>query len=236
MKTNLLLLTFLFLLSSCEKENMVTSVILNPDPFSEIELNSSFDIFLIEDSIFSLEITGYAENVANIHFVVEDSVLKIYNERKYSWTTPAKNKTEIYIRSNSLNKVTATEACRIHTLTPITSQEFGLILGNKTNEASLELNCNTFYYWNNNPCGGKLTLYGKSKKLKIWNCAIMSVDAKDLITEYAHIENNSRGDCQVTVLDKLEYSIGGTGNIYLYSSPKEIIQNNISSSGRLIKR
>ncbi len=236
MKTNLLLLTLLVLLSSCEKENMVTSVILNPDPFNKIELNSNFDVYLSEDSIFSIEVTGYEENVSNVHFVVEDSVLKINNQRKYSWTTPQKNNTEIYIKSNSLTKVIAHEACRIQTLTPITSKEFGLVLENKTNEASLELNCNTFYYWNNNPCGGKLTLYGKSKTLRIWNFAIMSVDARELITNYALIENNSRGDCQVTVLDKLEYSIGGTGNIYLYSSPPEIIQNNLSSSGRLIKR
>ena len=85
--------------------------------------------------------------------------------------------------------VMASGGCDIKTSNPITSNEFGLVLMGKVNHANLELDCNNFYYWNNFPCGGNLTLYGKTNILDLWNFAIMSIDAKNLIAQNAKIEN-----------------------------------------------
>ena len=120
-------------------------------------------------------------------------------------------------------------------MSPITSTEFGLVLTGKSNQANLELNGNIFYYWNNFPTGGKLTLSGKTEILKIWNFDLMSVDAKNLTSKYAIVENSSKGDCAVTVLNKLEYKISGEGNIQLYGEPSEIIETGLFSTGRLIQ-
>ncbi len=105
----------------------------------------------------------------------------------------------------------------------------------KANQANLELACNSFYYWNNFPTGGKLTLTGAVDILTLWNTAIMSVDAKELTARSALVDNSSKENCEITVLEKLEYSISGVGDIHLYGSPREIIENEISSSGRLIQ-
>ncbi len=51
----------------------------------------------------------------------------------------------------------------------------------------------------------------------------MSVNAGSLIANNAIIDDDSKGDCDLFVTDKLEYSISGTGNIYLKGNPKEII-------------
>jgi len=93
-----------------------------------------------------------------------------------------------------------------------------------------------FYYWNDFPCGGLLTLSGKAESLKLWNYAILSVDAKYLTAKTAIVENNSQGDCTVNVGEKLNYSITNKGNINLYGSPTEIIEGVLNSSGQLIER
>lgn len=235
MRYSLFIISILLISVSCEREENEKHVLFSTKPFSEVELNSSFNVYLIEDSIFSLEIFASEENLDNISYQIENEVLKINNERKYSWTTPQTNKIDIYIRSGALSKVVAKESGVIQTLAPITTEEFGLILENKSNEVNLDLNCGTFYYWDYNKCGGKLTLTGECKDLKIWNYAIMSVDAQHLIVPNAQIVNGSQGNCRINVTDKLEYSIEGTGNIYLYSKPEEIIQNSLNSSGRLIQ-
>lgn len=231
----LLILLSLLILFSCEEENLTESILSELPPFNEIELNSPFDVYLKEDTSFFIEIYGNENIIEDIDFKVENNILKIINVSNSKWLTPTKNKIEIYISSKQLSKVSANETCNILTLNPITSSEFGLILKSKANQANLELDCSTFYYWNNSPCGGMLTLYGKTERLKIWNYALMSVDAINLIAQQALVENSSLGDCKVTVINKLEYSIFGVGNIHLYGSPAEIIENQSTSSGQLIQ-
>jgi predicted PilT family ATPase len=235
MRFSLFIISVLIIFSSCERDEEMKSVLFTTDSFTEVELNNSFNVFLCEDSVFSIEIFASEENMDNIFYKIENEVLKIYNERKYGWTTPRSNRIDVYINSEELSKVVAKESMRIQTINPITSHEFGLILENKANEVNLELDCQSFYYWDNKPCGGNLTLSGFCDNLKIWNYAIMSVDAQNLVVSNAIVVNDSQGDCRLNVTNKLEYSIDGTGDIYLYSSPTEIILNRITSSGRLIQ-
>ena len=235
MGKQLILLCVLSLFISCEKEIIYKSRFVALEPFEKIELKDNFDLFITEGSTYSIEIIGEEEMVEYIDYKFENSILSIQNNKNAKWISPKKNKIKLYVTSLPLKEIAASEGCNIQTLNPITSLEFGLILKGKSNQANLELNSNTFYYWNFFPTGGKLTLSGKTEILKIWNFAIMSVDAKELTSKYAIIENSSKGDCQVTVLNKLEYSINGEGNIHLYGAPLEIIANNLSSSGRLIQ-
>lgn len=222
------------LLNSCEKEK-ITSRSLTTEAFDQIELNDAFEVFLTEGNHCSIDIVGYETIIEYVDFKVDSQILKIENTRKLGWITPEKNKIKLYITSPPLQRIKADEGCNVQTLSPITSTEFGLVLVGKSNQANLALDCNTFYYWNNFPSGGKLTLSGTTNTLKIWNSAIMSVDAKNLTSKYAIVENSSKGDCEVTVLDRLEYSIKGIGNIHVYGDPKEIITIGISSSGRFIQ-
>ncbi len=235
MKKQIILLCILCLVLSCKKEIINKSRILVVEPFEQIELNDAFEVFLTEGNNYSIEIIGDEKMIEYVDLKVENNILAIENKRKVKWISPTKNKIQIYVTSLPLKKITADEGCNIQTLSPITSTEFGLILTGKSNQANLELNGNIFYYWNNFPTGGKLTLSGKTEVLKIWNFAIMSVDAKNLISKYAIVENSSKGDCEVTVLNKLEYKISGEGNIQLYGEPSEIIENGLFSSGRLIQ-
>ncbi len=235
MKKQIILLCIICLVLSCKKEIIIKSRILALEPFEQIELNDAFDVFLTEGNTYSIEIIGDEKMIEYVDLKVENNILAIENKRKVKWISPTKNKIQIYVTSLPLKKITADEGCNIQTLSPITSTEFGLVLTGKSNQANLELNGNTFYYWNNFPTGGKLTLSGKTEVLKIWNFAIMSVDAKNLTSKYAIVENSSKGDCEVTVLNKLEYKISGEGNIQLYGEPSEIIENGLFSSGRLIE-
>ena len=234
MKQLFILLCLLSIFLSCEKEIINKSRFVELEPFDQIELNDAFELFITEGNNYSIEIVGDEKVIEYVDLQVENNLLTIENKRKTKWVSPKKNKINIYVTSLPLNLITAAEGCNIQTLNPITSMEFGLVLTGKSNQANLELNGNTFYYWNNFPTGGKLTLSGRTEKLKIWNFALMSVDARELISKQALIENSSKGDCQVTVLNKLEYSISGEGNIHLYGEPLEIIANDLSSSGRLI--
>ena len=235
MKQFLIILSIISLFVSCEKDIIDSSRKLTPEPFVQIQLSDAFDVFLTEGNEYSIEIIGDAEMISYVDLSVNSKVLTIQSSKKFKWLSPEKNKTEIYVTSPPLEKVSAAEGCNIQTLSPITSIQFGLVLQGKSNQASLELDGKAFYYWNDFPSGGKLTLTGNTETLKIWNFALMSVDAKNLTAKNAVVENGSKGDCEVYVTNKLQYKITEEGNIHLYGNPLEIIENGLSSSGRLIQ-
>lgn len=228
---------FILLMYGCSKISITEKNDTSVPAFNEILLNSSFDIYLSEGTEYNIRIEADESVIDYITYEVTDSLLTIDNTRKFKWVTPTKNKIKIYVTSPPLKTVSASATCFVRTLTPITSHEFGMVFLNKANNAELDLDCDIFYYWNNYPCGGTLTLHGSCNWLKVWNVAIADVQAKDLQANQAEISNNSKGDCVVSVSDYLKYTVKGEGNIEVYGAPTDIIEYEPSvGSGELILR
>ncbi|MBD98682.1 MAG: hypothetical protein CMO34_02480 [Verrucomicrobia bacterium] len=230
--TYLLLILFLLACRTHEEDRIISVYPL--DEFHTVQFNSSFDILLMEDSVFAIEIDAPESVFKHIDFKIEEGILSLTNTKRLKWTAPKNSSTKLLVRSKPLKLVEVNESCNIKNLNPITSEEFGLVLGSKANNADLMLNCNTFYYWNNFPSGGRLKLSGNSKTLKLWNTAIMSVDARELLCEFALVENSSQGNCVVNVSRQLEYKIENVGDIHLYGKPDIIESKGSTASGKLI--
>lgn len=225
---------FLFGLISCHKNNPETNQKVELSAFDEIRLLSPMDVELVEDSVFYVEIIGFQKTADAIEFRIENGILEIENTLKSKFAKPKTKGIKIIVHSKPLKLVEAVETCNITTGNAITSPEFGVILKSKGNFANLELNCDVFYYYNNYPCGGKMTLRGTTHQLKIWNTAIFSIDAKNLVTDYCLLENSSKGKCEVNVTSAIEYDIAGEGNIEVYGNPITVVENGKSGSGEII--
>ncbi|MFT6747561.1 MAG: hypothetical protein ACJAZ2_001914 [Glaciecola sp.] len=223
-KYYLFILLPLLAVFSCQKKDTDFSATSSLQAFKEVELHSSFHVYLQEDSVFSIRAVGRQDVIEDLTFTIQDSVLKIEDPRKSEWRTPTSNKVELYISSPPLSKLSTFEACDIKTITPITSNEFGLVLGGKANEANLDLNCNIFYYWSGSVSGGKIILSGQCNSLKLWNTGLMQINARGLQSSYGLVENKSRGTCEVNVTNKFEYAIFNSGDILLNGNPTEIVQ------------
>jgi hypothetical protein len=228
-------LLFLLLLIACTKESEKDTVVIHElPPFDTIWIKSVFHVFLIQDTVFSIRIEGREDFIDGIICRVENKKLILNNDTKGMWLSPENNKIKLYISSDSLKNITVDETSFVETINPIITERFGISLGNKLGMANLELNCDNFYFWNNHPSGGMLTLRGYTRTMGLWNFAIMSIDASGLITEEAYVENYSKGDCKIRVREKLWYGIYGTGNIYLYGETNQIFPLENSITGKLI--
>ncbi|MCB0397587.1 MAG: DUF2807 domain-containing protein [Flavobacteriales bacterium] len=234
MKNVFVILCALLLLSACGKKNNTEERFSALPAFNKVRLDATFNVYLTEDTVYSLTTVADKKLMDDITYTVEDSVLIIGSTRKWKWLTPTKNNVKLYIHSKPLKEVNPKETCHIETTNAVTSVEFGLVLESKTSEADLELDCGIFYYWMNSPSGGKIRLHGKVEQLRLWNDHYVSVDARDLTATTAHVENNSRSNCEITVVNKLEYKIGGIGDIHLYGSPPVIVEQEVTSTGRLV--
>ncbi len=216
-------------LFSCikEKEEMSMKTI-HLNFFNQIELDNSFDVIYTEENQFLIHISASESIIEHIEYSVKDSILSIKNTKKFKWNEPQNNQVKLEISSMGLKRINANETCNIKTNNAITTQEFGIVLKSKANEADIIVNNTTFFYWNHFPCGGKLTVRGISKELKFWNSALMSIDAKNCISDYVLIDNESKGDCEVYATQRVDYHNDGEGDIIIYGSASEV--NNLSTS------
>jgi hypothetical protein len=231
-------LILLGLFASCHDDEALKSRRYAKLPeFYMMELNDVFDVYLIHDTTNAIEVQGHEDVITKVEFKVDTGILRISNEARVKWLAPEKGRIRLLIHSTALSSIQPNETCFITTINPIIVKDFRIVMGHrpKVTEINLELNCDSFYYWNNHQCGGRVTLSGNTKVLSVYSYALMTVDAGSLMADHARVENNSKGDVTVRVQNKLEYSIRGVGDIYLRGDPGEVIPDDVTSSGRLIK-
>ena len=221
-------------MSSCQKKMEPGVINVALEEFDTLTLNSVFNVELIQGTTNSISIEGAEKIIEKFDFNIENNTLTLLNNFKGNWIYPKKNKITVKLTVNNLSRINANETCNIRTLNTLTGNEIGLVMTSKVNEATFAVDCNSFYFWNNFPCGGKINLSGSTNELKIWNVALMSVDAKNLVSNVVSIENSSKGDCRINCIQKLTYSIKGEGNIFLSGDPTELLKIEETSTGKLI--
>jgi hypothetical protein len=204
------------------------------EDFDTLTLNSVFEVYLIQGTENKIKLEGAENILKKVEINNSNKTLKLINTYKANWLHPSNNKIKIYLTIKNIRRINANETCNIQSMNTIIGNEIGVVLTSKYNQANLDLDCNTFYYWNNFPTGGNVKLSGKTKELKILNVALMAIDARDLVADYVSITNTSKGDCKVTCRQRISYKIAGTGNIYLNGNPSLIEKIEGSSTGKLI--
>lgn len=227
---------FLFILLftfACTKSTIKTKY-QQLNNFYKIEVNGSFNVVLIKDTVNKLEIICDDKIIDDIIFSVTQNTLILSEEIKTKWLKPKIETPIIKIHYTDVSEMVVNQTSNVTTENAIKQDYFGIVLKSKANAANLNLDCKNFYYWNNYPSGGKLTLTGKATELNIWNAAIMSVDASALISQKALVENNSKADCIINVADSLKYTISNAGNIINVTIPNAIETLNHDGNGQLI--
>ena len=227
------LLAAVIYLSACDKTPLTTTTIPLSQAYDTLVLADVFDVELVQDSLSFLEISGNPKFVNHIKADMENNTLTVHNENRWRWLYPEKNKIGLTLHFNHLAKIIANETCNIHNEKAIVANELGLVLKSKLNQAQLNLNCQTFYFWNNFPCGGMLTLQGTCHEVKLWNYALMQVNATELSSHLARIENASKGDIRVYCIDSMFYKIKGVGNIEVFGNPSYLVDLGSSGPGKL---
>lgn len=223
---------------SCQKDetNFEKTKSVNLDLFHTIEVNSPYDIFLVQDTFCGITISGSEKEIDKTTLTVSDSVLKLETGHAGQFIHPHRRNMLVYIHVPNLKRINIHETCKIVSEDPIGhgTDEIGVVVDTKLAELDLNLACKTFYYWNN-PNGTEMKLTGNVQELKIWNAGLGQVEASTLQSDYVLCVNGSLGDCSVRANQKLEYSITNKGNIYYYGNPAEIVEFTVPAGGKLIK-
>ena len=222
--------------SSCKKDGAGDIITKSFDiqNFHTIEVNGTFDIVLIQDTVCSIEFVGEQRVVDRCSSEQIGQTITLSGSKRGEFLRPNEKFTVVYIHVDTLSRINVNSDCAIKTQNALTGNEIGLVVGTRFLEAELELNCATFYYWNN-PNGTHLILTGQANKLKIWNAGLGTVDASAVNTPYVEIVNGSQNTCKIRATQKLEYSLTSVGDILYFGNPTEILARTIDGTGELLK-
>jgi len=233
MEKRLIVFLLLFLLLSCEKHRNVVQI-RELEPFSGLFVNSSFNIEIHPDTAFRIVLSGSSDIVQEIDVSRIADTLILENNFSAQWLRPGDNPIQVDLYCDSLRRIVLNESCNLTSSGPIHADEIGLIAVSRLNIVDLEFDANTVFYWNNFPCNGSMVFRGETENLKIWNTALMSVDASRLSSSYTLVENDAGVECRVDANDILEYSITGAGNVVVSGSPEIVSAGELTGSGQLI--
>jgi Putative auto-transporter adhesin, head GIN domain len=230
---NIVLFTLLFgCLVACKKKIETKFVAL--ENFKKIEINSSFDVVIVQDTENSLEIIGDSRFVKTVEFKIENEQLFLKRTGKKEWTHPKSKKLKLVIHVKELTFLKVNETSNVSSENALTGNEIGVVLTSKLNIVDLKVNCTTFYSWNNFPCSGSVKLHGNVTTLKLWIVALMAVDATQLMAQYALVESNTKGLIQINTANQLQYTIKGQGNIEVFGNPTTIQNLGGTGAGTLL--
>jgi hypothetical protein len=226
--------SFFLLLLSCGKDPKTAVREIESGSFHTLTIDNRFDVILTQGSTESVTVSGHPSLIEKVSCSLTDGELRVTSSFKSAWLRPKNNRVTIYITVVELKRLNINETGSLVCTNELLGDEIGLITTGKLADVNLKLNCATFYYWNNFPCSGKISLSGNCTQLKIWNHALMQVDAKDLLSNNSLIENFSKGDVTVSPVSQLVYRIAGEGNIRVNGTPSfvEILGND--GTGKLI--
>lgn len=175
------------------------------------------------------------ENFANeIELTVKDNLLTIENLNNCSWLRDDIGEVDVQIHSPSPSKIVLRGNGKVYSTDSITSNAR---IENYATQGTIDLRFNndsTILFFESGSLDA--TASGKTNFLFLYTVGFNNTKAKNLITQKAHINNNSWVPSELTVINHLIIENYTTGEIKYWGNPTTVdITNNISE-GNITKK
>jgi hypothetical protein len=198
----------------------------------EMNINGIFDIFLVQDTVFFVDLKGGNKVLEYAQIRTNDSILSLYNTNSCSFLSDYK-RIGVYIHFAKMGNLNISEPCNVKSLNAITSN-FVVSVGSAIAEVDIELDNDNFFFYTNKQTAGSYLFKGRCNNCTLWGFYASKIDAANLKTRTMYVLNGSIADFEVNVAEKLYVEIHNSGNVIYSGSP--IVQiDSLLGSGRVIK-
>jgi hypothetical protein len=191
-----------------------------------------FDISLVQDTVHKAVIKGRRSMVENIHFKHEDGRITV-TEGKSNYWQPEADKPRVTFHFDNLNYFRIEEPSSLTSPDTIHTSRLEVIVANELSRVDLKLDVGYFYLENWTTSTGRFRLEGQCHQLEVKLCGSGVLKADKLAADKAFIRQKSIGDGYVRVSDTLKVHSTGSGDVYYYGSPGQVLFQK-QSSGQLI--
>jgi len=235
----LLLLWVLVIHTSCEKgaffnagETVIREVLLEHN-ISTIEVNSMFEVTLVQDTINKAVVTCGENLQPDINIFIKDDILHLNNTLKYSWSR-SYEKIKLELHLISIPQINVREPANITTRDTFKTNEFFLIDWGLFTELDVTLDVNNCAIDLSSDDFGHYTVRGKAVSATFNGKGSSFIYANELQVQNCTVKQISIGDIYINVSNELRVSLLSSGNVYYRGNPNKIVIDKLSSSGKLI--
>ncbi len=224
------------LCTSCEMGNCLhgtgkkTKQVYETGYFREVNARGMFEIILVQDSFYYIELEGGDKVLEYTGVKNIDSILYLDNSNDCFFLRDYE-KIKCYVHFTDYFVISLFDVCKVTSQHPITSN-LTMIVPAEMAEVDIQLDNPHFHFYNHRNTGGSYTFRGFCDWCVISGYYAAKFDLSSLMTREMNINNSTIGDIYVRADELLRVQIHNKGNVYFYGSP-EIIIDSISGTGQL---
>ena len=230
---------FIFLFSSCGKENRfdcikrtgekTTDTRILP-PFTKIYLKDNIDVFVKQGTEQEVKIEAGNNLVSLIKTEVIDGVLHIKNENKCNWARSyKKGKISVYLTIPKLRYVSQFGSGEIKSIDTLSCDTIDILTG-ESGDVELYVNANVVF--NHLHSTSDVTLHGKAPIQGIFHSGEGYLHCEDLQTDITWSHSVASGNEYLNAKNVLAVTIDWAGDIYYLGNPS--IELKGTGKGKLI--
>jgi hypothetical protein len=203
------------------------------EEFTRIELHDLIELTIVEDSTATFAVVTGNENLLDkVVTEVNGNVLTIDNENTCRFVRSFKNKLSIELHTSGLNALINYGQGDVSSVNKLKTDVFFYEQNHGVGDVNLSLDADSVSIICHTGIGN-VTLSGTARTGGFFNGGYGEIDAADLETEQAFVNNSSVNDVKVKFSDYLFAFINLSGNIY-YSGPPQQIDFTSEGDGELI--
>ena len=202
--------------------------------FSAINVNSMFDIVLVQDTINKVRVTC-GKNLQSLVYVgVIKDILSFEQDTKYNWSRKYE-KIRLEVHLITIPPIYIHQPSSIKNKGILKSSDFTLVDLGKFSEVDLNVDVNTCGIYMSSDNFGYFKIKGKCVYLDLWGWGSSIVRADSLKAENCSVLQRGIGNVYVNTSNELKVSLEYSGNVYYTGNPSSIIVEEQKSTGQLIK-
>ncbi|TVR75427.1 MAG: hypothetical protein EA408_00340 [Marinilabiliales bacterium] len=202
--------------------------------FSDLQINSIFEIELRNDSLYSVRLEGNRNILENISVNVEADTLKLSDDNTFTWL-PDYPRTKLVISLPDLKRIWINSPSKLYSTDTLALVSLSIYSIGLLAETDITVNAGYLYFTTDYNNFGYYIFRGFAHEARFRTFGSAELDAGELIVNNANVRNYSIGNSHIHVENHLRAWLGHYGNIYYSGSPSEVIIESMNSRGRLIQ-
>ena len=231
-------LLLIALLTSCDNDfddNLLSQREVADIVFKQVRVNDVFNVVLKQDTDFRVEICAPESTINGIDCFVNGDTLELFDRNPRKWRTGYVTP-QVTIYFPTLEYFRAYAPGNISTLGTIAQSNFKVFITRHIGTVNLNVDVeNLSLFAGNTDNMGRYIVQGKANYAYFWMRNGCFLDAQNLELGSARVINNSYNNVYINIDSKLRVSLNSSGNVYYRGNPSEIIIEEQSSTGKLIK-
>jgi len=200
--------------------------------FEYIEIHNIFNVYIKQDTFYSLKIKTNSTLLQNVKVEQNDSTLIISDENTCYFARDYDLHIDLFITAPDLKQLTLCNASTFYSIDTLKYNRFIYKALDKLAFADFNIICSDHLFIELWSVSGKIDVAGKCTFLTILNHGNSYIYGFDLKSDYAEIEQRSTGDIEIFVKNKLKGGVYDIGNILYKGNP--ILDTITSGRGTII--